>query len=41
VEKSFLSIHAQASLSVFGGAHLKKGAAVEDIATHVPKYISD
>jgi hypothetical protein len=40
VAKSFLSIHAQASLSVFDDVHLKKGAAVEGIAIHVPEYIS-
>ena len=28
VAKSFLSVHAQASLSVFADVHLKKGAAV-------------
>ena len=36
VAKSFLSIHAQASLSVFSDAHLKKGAV--GLACY-PRYI--
>jgi hypothetical protein len=41
VTKSFLSIHAQASLSLFSDVHSKKKAVVEGVAIHVTKHISN